>query len=268
MLIDEVCDFLLPAAATRSVADIRVGLGYTAVQLDDGRCGLAYTFRDEAQEGCCVIREAGTLTGRRASDLAEWARSPDPVTSAAGLATLNALTDAPPSATEADLLTELQVTSKDIVGMVGYFGPLAGPLRSRGKALHVFERRPSAEPGMLPEAAAPELLPQCHVVILSATTLLNRTLDDLLAHCPNAREVAILGPSTPWLPPVFAERGVTLLSGVYVVQPERVLRVVSEGGGTRQFGRAVRKVTLRLSGAESHRPAAAAGRAHPESAQR
>ena len=168
----------LPAAASRSVADVRVGLGYTAVQLDDGRCGLAYTFRDEVHEGCCVISEAGTLMGRRASDLAEWARSTNPVASAVGLATLNALTDVPPSATEADLLTELQVTSNDVIGMVGYFGPLVGPLRSRGKALHVFERRPTGESGVLPEAAAADILPQCHVVILSATTLINRTLDD------------------------------------------------------------------------------------------
>jgi len=76
MLIDEVRDFLSPAAAMHSVADVRVGLAYTAVQLDDGRCGLAYTFRDELHEGCCVISDAGTLAGRRASDLAEWTRSP------------------------------------------------------------------------------------------------------------------------------------------------------------------------------------------------
>jgi hypothetical protein len=39
---------------------------------------------------------------------------------------------------------------------------------------------------------------------------------------------------------------VTLLSGVQVVDAERVLRIVSEGGGTRQLGRAVRKLTVRL----------------------
>ena len=248
MVIDEVCDFLLPAAATRSVSDVRVGLGYTAVQLDDGHCGLAYTFRDEAHEGCCVVNEAGTLRGRRASDLATWARSPDPIASAIGLATLNALTPEPPGAMEADLLTELQVTSNDVIGMVGYFGPLVGPLRSRGKALHVFERRPSGESGVLPEAATADILPQCQVVILSATTLINRTLDELLVLCRNAREVTILGSSTPMLPAVFVERGVTFLSGVHVVEPERLLQVVSEGGGTRRFGRAVRKLTLHLTG--------------------
>jgi uncharacterized protein (DUF4213/DUF364 family) len=40
MLLDNVCDQLLPVAAARSVTDVRVGLGYTAVQLDDGRAAL------------------------------------------------------------------------------------------------------------------------------------------------------------------------------------------------------------------------------------
>ena len=97
---------------------------------------------------------------------------------------------------------------------------------------------------MLPESAAITVLPQCQVVILSATALLNRTLDGLLDLCLNAREVAILGPSTPLLPQVFAARGVSLLSGVQVVNPERALRIVSEGGGTRQLGSAIRKLTL------------------------
>jgi uncharacterized protein (DUF4213/DUF364 family) len=234
MLMGEICDLLLPAAAIRTVADVRVGLGYTAVQLDDGRCGLAYTFRDEAHEGCCVNREAGTLVDRRASDLAEWAKLSDRVVAAVGLATLNALTDAPPSATEADLLTELQVTSADVIGMVGYFGPFVGPLRSRGKALHIFERRPTAQTNVLPETAAAEVLPKCDVVILSGTTLINRTLDDVLSLCRNAHEVAILGPSTPLLPAVFVNRGVTILSGVQVVEPARVLRVGGRNPPVRQ----------------------------------
>jgi uncharacterized protein (DUF4213/DUF364 family) len=245
MLIDQVCDFLLPSAGTHVVTDVRLGLGYTAVQLDDGRCGLAYTFRDELKEGCGVVSAPGTLRTRRATELATWAKSIDPLEAAVGLATLNALIEAPPTAMNADLLTELNVFPDDAVGMVGAFGPFIEPLRSRSKVLHVFERRPEGRSGVLPESAANEILPNCQVVILTATTLLNRTLDDLLTYCLAAREVAIVGPSTPLLPDVFSDRGVTLLSGVKVVDGERALHVVSEGGGTRQLAPAVRKLTVR-----------------------
>jgi uncharacterized protein len=143
------------------------------------------------------MEEAGRLAGRRASELAEWARSSSPLACAVALATLNALTDAPPEAIEADQLTELRITSRDVIGMVGYFGPLVEPLHSRAKALHIFERRSGVATDVLPEAAAAQMLPQCDVVILSATTLINRTLDNLLCLSRNAHEVAILGPSTP-----------------------------------------------------------------------
>ena len=246
MLLDEVCELLLPVAAGCAVTDVRIGLGYTAVQLDDGNCGLAYTFREGVQAGCSVIQTAGTLVGQQASELAVWARSPDPLAAAVGLATLNALIRVPAGAVETDLLGLLGCEPDDVVGMVGYFGPLVEPLRKRCSALHILERQPSAGSGLLPESAANEILPKCQIAILSATTLLNRTIDSLLRLCQNAREIAILGPSTPMLPEAFASHGATLLSGIQVIDPQRALRVVSEGGGTRQFGAAVRKLTVLL----------------------
>ena len=245
MIIDDICEQAAPKSAGQTVQDVRIGLGYTAVRLDSGACGLAYTFRDEAGEGCCVLREAGGVAGQPAGRIAGWARSLDAISTAVGLATLNALIAPPPDAVEANLTECLRVTADDVVGMVGYFGPLVAGLRQQAKALHIFERE-SGHPEVLPDWAATTVLPKCSVVILSATTLLNRTLDTLLEKCSHARTVALAGPSTPFLPQVFVHRRVTLLSGVQVVDAERVLRVVSEGGGTRQFGRAARKLTLHL----------------------
>ncbi len=140
MLIDELCDRLLAAEYVRRVADVRIGLGYTGVLLDDGRCGLAYTFRHETGAGCGVIGDAGTLAGRMAADVAVMVKAQDPITAAVGLATLNAMAE-PPSGGGADILGVLAVTPEDEVGMVGNFGPLAGPLRKQAKALHIFERQ-------------------------------------------------------------------------------------------------------------------------------
>ncbi len=244
MLLDELCDQLLPLAAARSVTDVRVGLGYTGVQLDDGRCGLAYTFRHATGGECCVVKKAGTLCGQSASELAQSAHSQDSIVAALGLATLNALTQ-PELPSAGDILDLLAVDPTETVGMVGYFSPLIGALKSRAKTLHVFEQRDDMGPEVLPASAEEKLLPQCQVVIVSATTLLNRTLDALLDRCQDAREVAILGPSTPLQPSVFASRGVTILSGMEITDPRRALRIISEGGGTRQLLGATRKVSLR-----------------------
>jgi uncharacterized protein (DUF4213/DUF364 family) len=251
MLIEELCGRLLPAAAGRTVVDLRVGVGYTGVLLDDGRCGLAYTFRDAAPDrGCNVLGEAGTLAGRAAADVARFARSPDPIAAAIGLATLNALGE-PPAAADADVLDVIDPRAQDEVGMVGYFRPLVEPLRKRAKALHVFERQADAAAGLLPAEAAADILPRCRIAIVTATSLLNRTMDALLLSCRNAREVVVLGPSTPLQPDLFAGRGVTCLSGVWVTDGPRALRIISEGGGTRRLQPALRKVCLRIRRAVS-----------------
>jgi uncharacterized protein len=246
MLADEICKRVLSIAAEHSVTDIRVGLGYTAAVLENSRCGLAFTLHEKEYESCTVIAEAGSLAGRKASELVSWITQPDETACAIGLSTANALIDIPQGAVEADILNLLSVGPEDAVGMIGYFGPLVGSIKRQARALHIFERKPIPDLGVLPDSAAGDLLPQCQVVILSATTLLNQTIDGILECCKAAREIAVLGPSTPFLPEVFGPRGVTILSGIQVMDTPRALRVVSEAGGTRNFGRAIRKLTLRI----------------------
>jgi uncharacterized protein len=244
MLTEEIHRQVLLIAAEHYAMDVRVGLGYTAVLLEDGRCGLAYTLHENEYESCTVIAEAGTLAGRKASELISWMTQPDVTACAVGLATANALIDVPPGAVESDILDLLPVGSQDTVGMIGYFGPLVELMRKRARDLHIFERKAVPDLGVLPDSAAEKLLPQCQIAIISATTLLNHTIDRLLDACKAAREIVILGPSTPFLPDVFNKHGVTILSGVQVIDGAKVLRVVSEAGGTRNFGKAIRKITL------------------------
>ncbi|HTY64901.1 MAG TPA: DUF364 domain-containing protein [Acidobacteriota bacterium] len=245
MLIEEIVDHGLGLAPQSVVADVRIGLGYTAVCLEDGRCGLAFTLHEKEYESCCVIPEAGSLAGRKGSELIPWMNSQDVTACAVGLATLNAVIAAPAAAVESDILDLLPVDPEDSVGMIGYFGPLVSPIKKRAHAFHVFERKADPEYDILPESAAASILPDCRVVVVTATTLLNHTIDGILELCRSAREIAILGPSTPFLPEIFRPHGVTILSGIQVVDPAQVLRTVSEGGGARQFGKAVRKLTLR-----------------------
>lgn len=56
----------------------------------------------------------------------------------------------------------------------------------------------------------------------------------------------MLGASTPLRAEAFAATNVTMLSGVVVTAPAEVLRVVSEGGGMRQFRPHVLKVTVKV----------------------
>lgn len=234
----------LACRAEESVRDVRIGLGYTAVLLESGATGLAYTLRDDLPGGCTVFRGARPLAGRKASECLAYLAASSSLEIAVGLATANALAARTlRGGCEGDVLDALELRPSDEVGMVGHFQPLMEALEHRVRALHVFELAPRAE-GLLPGEAAAQWLPRCDVALITSTALLNGTLGGLLEAARGCREVALLGPSTPLVPQVFAGTPVTHLSGVEVTDPEGLLRVVSEGGGMRFFRGLVRKVVV------------------------
>ena len=248
MIADKLFDRLAQKAKGNVIADLRVGLCYTAVRLDHGGCGLAYTYGDEAKHSSSVMQEAGTFVGRDAYEIAKLVMSLDILESALGLATLNALVDPSSYVSQrGDVRDLIEINREDTVGMIGRFRPMVKALKNRSKELYIFERKPYDLPDVYPDWAIYPILPRCDIVILTATAILNKTLDPMLKWIDRAREVVLLGPTTPLVPEAFEGTGITLLSGVEIVDPEELLRVVSEGGGTRQFRKMVRKVSVRVS---------------------
>jgi hypothetical protein len=238
---------LADAAQAATVQEVRIGLGYTAVALTDGRAGVAYTFRDLAQGGCSVFHGLRPLAGRLAADLVPLLESADAIEAGVGLACANALANrSGPGQQTGDILAHLEVGPDDDVAMVGHFGPLVSQLEARARSLTIFERVAAPTGRLRPREEATARIPSCPIVLITATALINHTLDALLDAARGCRQVAILGASTPLVPEVFAATGVTMLSGVVVTAADEVLRVVSEGGGMPQFGPHVRKVNMHV----------------------
>jgi len=231
------------------VADVRIGLGYTAVMLDDHRAGVAYTFRKEARGGCSPFKKLRPLLGRHASELLTLLSSEDPIELAVGLACANALVNVDDVRFRpGDILDHLDLRSEDHIGMVGFFGPLVEILEKRGTNMTVFENDQPAGGPTRPAGEAEEILPDCHVAIITATSIINRSIEGLLKAAEGCREVVVLGSSTPLIPEAFPTRKVTWLSCVVVKEPLAILQIVSEGGGMRYFGPHIRKVSLGVSG--------------------
>ncbi len=242
---EDLYSFGMELAAGVRVRDVRIGLGYTAARVDTGDVGLAYTFRLEAGHSCTAMEKAGELAGSEAEELLGFMREGDAISSAVGLATLNALLQRRiPRGSGGDFLDLVALRTGEAVGMVGFFGPVIPVIKKAGCDLSIFEKNLERGKGLYPPSEIPERLPHCSVVILSATTLINHTFDGIIAHAKMARAVVMLGPSTPLVPEVIGKYGVTLLAGMRVVDPQRVLQIVSEAGGTRKLGRAVKKVVV------------------------
>ena len=244
----DLIDHLWEPAQARRLADVRLGLGYTAVMLDDAGLGVAFTFQEDWDHACKAYNDA-PLKGRTASEALEFITSDQPLLSAIGLATANALANRPdPDLISGDVLEAVEIRKTDRVAMIGYFAPLYKRLRESCGRLLVFERAPRSDPppDMYPAQKALELIPECQVALITATSLINRSLGDLLTAAQNCREVVLLGSSTPICALPFRNTPITCLSGVIVTDPQGMLQVVSEGGGTRRFKGLVKKVNRRV----------------------
>lgn len=246
MIAAELRHHIQTTTTERRLTDLRFGARYTAAMLDDGAVGVAYTYREPGVAGPPEDGGRPGLAGRSSTEVLRCLESDDGLERSAALAVANAIVNRNIGGErEGDLLHFLSVGFLDRVAMVGYFGPLVAPLQKRVRELVIFERGQHEMAGVLPAEQALVELPRCDVALITASALVFSDLDSLLEAAAKCREVAVVGPSTPLVPAVFAPHGVTLLSGVVADDARAVLRVVSEGGGTQAFGPAMRKVNLR-----------------------
>lgn len=252
MLIHKIIEYSHDRAKQRKLKDIRIGLGYLGVELDDGSLGCAFVFRGELGPHCSVLKEAGNLIGKSAEELAQWADSEREILKASiGVAVLNALTDYKTieDGENGDVLDYIKLQSEDRVGMIGYFKPIIDAAEIKSKELVVFERNiTSDDPRIHPDWAESLMLPRCDVVIVSGTTLINKTIDQILGYCTNAREVAIVGPSTLMYPEAFKNSNATLLAGskVDTAFKNMFFDIISQGGGGRELLSHFNKYTVRV----------------------
>jgi uncharacterized protein (DUF4213/DUF364 family) len=216
------------------------------VTTSDGGAGLAYTFIEE-KPCCSFLSRYRDAEGGPASVLLEALLSDHPIERSVGLATLNAMNHARalgfPTDDGAPLsqsLRLLRISPGTRTAMVGYVPPVARALADLGAELDVLDRGRNLGDH---EKFLTRLAGWAEVLILSATTILNASVDELLAEAARGGARALmLGPSTPMVSEAFAGSPVVGLAGLVVTNPESAKRVVRLGGGTPEITPFARKL--------------------------
>lgn len=224
---------LKPEAAAFSVVDVRIGLGYTAVRLDSGHAGVAWT-PESRSHSCTHVPQAGTLTDRSAEELLCFlVDEGSALTRAIGLATANALLAAlpRPDAMRDEVIASLNITPADKVVMVGYFAPIVAQIRAIGCDFQIVELKPYRDETIGPDEGRGALA-DATIAILTGTSVINGTCDDMLSSLGRPRAAVLLGPSSPLCPEAFSGTKLTHIAGSRVREAEPVMRIISEGGGT------------------------------------
>jgi uncharacterized protein (DUF4213/DUF364 family) len=233
----------LETARDAELIDVRVGPYWTVVRTSTGT-GLASTMSHETdRDQAHPIADAGKLLEGTPLELAAHLRSRSAPEAAVGLAAVNALLPRPNSGVAevnaADLLCDRGAGR--LLALVGHF-PFVDRLRIACREVWVFERGGRQRPGDLGERHMEELIPHAEVVAITATTLLNGTIDRVARLVAPGSFMVMLGPSTPYATSLF-ELGFDALCGTVVEDDEAVVRAVSQGAVTGQI-RGVRRVCL------------------------
>jgi uncharacterized protein len=258
-LIGTVLESLAGSRAGVTVKDIRVGVFYTGVKLSTGHGGVAYTPSEdlplEHAARHSYMPKAGSLQSLPIADVAGLAHSDNLLESAVGLATVNALAEmryadglaACRTIPDADAVDTIGVASTDTVTMVGAFPFIIRKLQGNVARLYVTERNPQAYSHypLIPAERQEEVLTTADVVLITAETLVNHTLDAILPLCTRARAIALIGPTTPLCPEPLFSRGVTVVGGTHITDSDMMLRVIGEGGtGGPLWARGATKLNL------------------------
>ncbi|MFZ3237150.1 MAG: DUF364 domain-containing protein [Stellaceae bacterium] len=248
-----------------TVERVVVGLFFTGVKLGNGVAGVCATPIKTIPEAVCCPSSAmampfpGKLRGRPAIELAREALCGHGIRRAVGIAAVNALAECcwqsrPHPEIElrpgVDAFDATEIRAGDQVVVVGAFVPFLKELKRRGQSFLVLEQDPATLkadelPFFRPAEQAPEMVPQADVLLITGSTLVNATLEELLALArPDAR-VTIVGPTVGMLPDPFLARGADVLGCVRITEPDAFLDLLAEGGsGYHFFGRSAQKIVL------------------------
>ncbi len=245
-LVRELIGTLSNKFQNERLEDVRVGIFYTGVKLSTGYGGVSYTMVRTITEAmrCPKVLMAGEIAGMSVSDALKLSEE-DTIFSAIGVATINAASQSLifdemknryNIIVGRDALDVISINPSDNVVMIGAFPSYVKRLIHEVKRLTVFDDNKSAlmelglptEPGISLENS----LKDASVVIITGSAFVNKTIEDLLELSSNAKEVLVVGPTASMLPDPLFKHGVTAVGGMRITDVEKMLRVVSEAGGT------------------------------------
>jgi len=212
------------------IKQITVGAHWTVIQSQ--YCGMASTTLSDKQYGEGSVMNAGSLHQMSAKTLAAYAHSNNPLEASIGLASINSLLRIPTrnllSANAFDVIAEKGVNKN--IAIFGHF-PKIDLLRETAQSVSVFELTPGINELGLEKV--PEILHNADVVAITSSMLINHTLDGILPYLKPGCFTMMVGPSTP-LSSVLFDHGISMLSGIKVIDPELLFRSVSQGAIFRQ----------------------------------
>ncbi|WP_319758573.1 Rossmann-like domain-containing protein [uncultured Sphaerochaeta sp.] len=235
-------------AESLQVESIYLGLGYSAVVLQDGRCGLCYTPKGSGNS-CSVNKNKDEYERYPAIKLLKNIKKEDPLGRAMAIALCNALNQDHSLLQDEDdgnLIRDLKLNTGDNVAMIGYFAPIVSYLNTHGITVRVYDigKEVGSEEEFYQWAET-----ESDALILTATSLINSSLEEVLSHFNGNRiPTVLMGPSTIMAKELYRDLPIDLLAGSTVSNRDGVIKSIRNGRGTPYLHKDCKKVCLYLQG--------------------
>ncbi len=240
-------EIFIPQYAGASPEKTSFGL----IQLDGGAAGIIYLSLSPIFLEQAMDLDVRTLIGKDPFEIAQWLTDPksNDLQKALALGTINAMSSNffEQSGFPLDFATNsmgnLSLIETDHVGMVGYFLPLVKQIGDQQIPLTVIEKKkalvqshPTWEVTLDPAS-----LQKCNKIIITSTTILNDTLDDVLKYCAGAEFISVIGPTAGFIPDPLFKRGVHIVGGTKIHDPIQLRSNFEKG---HRWGSSTRKYCI------------------------
>ncbi len=230
-----------------TIETLSLGLGYTAVTTTEGGIGLSYTYFGD-KKSCMVLNEHIDYEGKPASLLLEKIKSDNSVERSMALALINALNHDAALALPEDndntiMYDKFNIGADSKIAMVGFFGPLVRIFRDQKVSLEILDE--SRGLGHKQDFYH-KLGHWAEVLLLTSTSILNQSTEEILANVSEKVKTVMLGPSTPMAGRAFEHLPVHMLAGTVPIDKENTLKAVRHGMGTPVLHKFSRKSFLSI----------------------
>lgn len=251
MIIEQTIDFLKGKYKEQihdlKIIEVRIGAFLSAVRLSNGAIGIASTVIPSGSEVHCKKEDRyfgkfspAQFTGHKVMEFME-----NPPTNNLSytlrVAILNAISSKILENSDhtilenTDPLDLLDFEAVKTITIVGAFPSYIQKISRHDVKLFVLEflKEILAEEDrkyFVPASEFRNILPSSDAVIITGSSLVNNTIDELLNHVRKGTELVVTGPSSSLIPDFLFSRGVTKIGSVRITDPDTALKVVSEGG--------------------------------------
>ena len=201
---------------------------FMAVSLASGATGICYLLLPDEAAPDYQALAPGDFAGKYPQEFAPAFGGDKPIEEIIAMACINAICQHAmaelsfPLDHVTDPLGLITAGPEDVIGMVGLFGGLTARIKKTGAQLIVIEKDDEliGQSRSFQVTANTAELAKCNKVLCTGTTVLNNSLDNILANLSPGTFVSVVGPTVGYFPdPLFA-RGVDVVGG----------RVVTNGG--------------------------------------